>query len=741
MTENPIDLLDPRLLKWIRQRGWQDLHPVQKNAIVPILKSSDDIIISASTASGKTEAAFLPALTYIAKENKPGIRILCISPLKALINDQTRRLKDLTENLKIAVTPWHGDSAANNKKKLFDNPQGILLITPESLESLLMNHNAFIKEAFKNTDFVIIDEFHAFMGTQRGYQLQSQLHRIENSVARVIRRIAISATFSNLNSVTEYLRPNNRTIKCDLIKDDSSGKSRLAVQVRGYIIDNDDVEKGINEAKRLKKDEEAIKASDTRYREIAGDIFRLLRGTTNLVFTNSRAATEVIASDLHELCSKNHVPQEFFPHHGSLSKDMRESLEARLQEGRLPTTAICTATLELGIDISNVASIGQISPPLSVASLRQRLGRSGRRDGLAVLRLFIPEYYSSKHYLTEQLSEDTVLSAAMIKLLLNRWYEPPLEKEYSFSTLVQQTLSVIAANGSVSAKNLWELLCKTGPFNLCTSPLYANFLRSLAEHDLIVQLRDGTLTLGLEGERLCSQWKFYASFETLPDYVIEYNGKHIGTIPLCQPIAVQDTFLFAGNGWIVSDVNTQKRIISVKPYKFHASPLSVSGNTGFIHDEVRMTMFDIYMKGNYPPCLNSQAKENLSAGRDTFFNLGLDKNCMISGPQGLALFPWKGDRIMRTVSLMLAKEQIKNVQYNSHIELEYCSIDTLKVAVANILRQSDIKLNDLVMKVKNLETDKFDYCLSDELKRLNYAHRSLDLNGALTFFRRLAKEL
>ena len=343
MTENPIDLLDPRLLKWIRQRGWQDLHPVQKNAIVPILKSSDDIIISASTASGKTEAAFLPALTYIAKENKPGIRILCISPLKALINDQTRRLKDLTENLKIAVTPWHGDSAANNKKKLFDNPQGILLITPESLESLLMNHNAFIKEAFKNTDFVIIDEFHAFMGTQRGYQLQSQLHRIENSVARVIRRIAISATFSNLNSVTEYLRPNNRTIKCDLIKDDSSGKSRLAVQVRGYIIDNDDVEKGINEAKRLKKDEEAIKASDTRYREIAGDIFRLLRGTTNLVFTNSRAATEVIASDLHELCSKNHVPQEFFPHHGSLSKDMRESLEARLQEGRLPTTAICTS--------------------------------------------------------------------------------------------------------------------------------------------------------------------------------------------------------------------------------------------------------------------------------------------------------------------------------------------------------------------------------------------------------------
>ena len=394
MTENPIDLLDPRLLKWIRQRGWQDLHPVQKNAIIPILNSSDDIIISASTASGKTEAALLPALTSIAKENKPGIRILCISPLKALINDQTRRLKDLTESLKITVTPWHGDSATNNKKKLFDNPQGILLITPESLESLLMNHNAFVKEAFKNTDFVIIDEFHAFMGTQRGYQLQSQLHRIENSVARVIRRIAISATFSNLSSVTEYLRPNNHTIKCDLIKDDSVGKSRLAVQVRGYIIDNDDVEKGINEVKRLTKDEETIKTSDTRYREIAGDIFRLLRGTTNLVFTNSRAATEVIANDLHELCDKNHVPQEFFPHHGSLSKDMRESLEARLQEGRLPTTAICTATLELGIDISNVASIGQISPPLSVASLRQRLGRSGRRDGLAVLRLFIPEYYS-----------------------------------------------------------------------------------------------------------------------------------------------------------------------------------------------------------------------------------------------------------------------------------------------------------------------------------------------------------
>ena len=134
-STNTFDLLDINLKKWIYKKGWHDLLPIQKASIKPILDKKNDLIISASTASGKTEAAFLPALTAInADPKKKGIRILYISPLKALINDQFRRLEEITEDIKIKVTPWHGDISANRKHKLEQSPEGVILTTPESLE-------------------------------------------------------------------------------------------------------------------------------------------------------------------------------------------------------------------------------------------------------------------------------------------------------------------------------------------------------------------------------------------------------------------------------------------------------------------------------------------------------------------------------------------------------------------------------------------------------------------------------
>ena len=505
---NPFQLLDKDLQKWIYRKGWRDLLPIQKASVGPILKSCDDIIISASTASGKTEAAFLPAITAIqAKKEHKGIQILYISPLKALINDQFRRLDEMTAGMNLKVTPWHGDVSANRKEQILNNPQGIVLTTPESLESMLINHVSWLKDAIKNLSYIIIDEFHAFIGTARGYQLQSQLHRIENLIGRSVVRIGISATFSEAEGVISHLRPNSNK-HCEVICQKGSGQDNLAVQIRGYTLLSKETGE-INEDKPLD-----TSMLPQEFETLSADIFRLLRGSTNLVFCNSRFYTEAVAGVLQKFSEKLHVPNEFFPHHGSLSKDMRESLEFRLQEGKFPTTAICTATLELGIDISNVQSIAQIDPPTTVASLRQRLGRSGRRDHMAVLRLFIPEYTGLKMPLCSMLAENTVLSVAMINLLLKRWYEPPYKHEYAFSTLMQQTLSVIASFGSVSAQSLYKLLCKTGPFSLCTPKIYGELLYSLGKKDLIVQLNDGTLTLGLAGERMVSDWGFYASFKT-----------------------------------------------------------------------------------------------------------------------------------------------------------------------------------------------------------------------------------
>ncbi len=728
MSDNVVALLDPDLQRFMYKKNWQTLLPIQQDSIKPILDRKTDVIISASTASGKTEAAFLPALTAINKTHDlSGVRILYVSPLKALINDQFRRLEEMTEFLNIKVTPWHGDVSASKKSKLMNTPQGVMLTTPESLESLLINHKQWIKDSMQNLFYVVIDEFHAFMGTQRGYQLQSQLHRIENLIGKRVCRIALSATFSDANGVLGYLRPNS-SIPCVVIANKNNNQDKLSVQIKGYE-HFDEVPSETVKTQQLPKE----------FDNIASDIYRLLRGSTNLVFCNSRFTTEMLAAKLENLSKQAFVPNEFFPHHGSLSKELRESLEYRLQEGRWPTTAICTATLELGIDISDVASIAQIDPPLNVASLRQRLGRAGRRDHNAVLRLFIPESQLSVGHV--ELYENTVLSIAMIELLLERWYEPPMRQEYAFSTLLQQTLSVIASFGSASAKSLYELLCQTGPFNLCTPKIFKEFLRSLGQKDLIVQLNDGSLALGLNGEFLLSNWSFYAAFDAPEEFTIEHDGQTIGTVPLSYDLEIDETFLFAGRGWRVNYFSAERKVIGVKPFPYDTQPLSVSGNGGFVHDVVRQRMLKIYKSDKIPSYLNKVAKEHLIAGKELFKEKGLNSSLIYEGPTGICLFPWMGDKILRTIVYLLKKEAINAKIYKSHIELEYTPIDSLKVAVYNIVNSENIDKIELIKKLRNLDRDKYDNYISMDLKRLAFAHSELDIEGALVFFNALRKEL
>lgn len=733
-----FSLLHPLVQKWIHRQGWKSLHPIQQSAIEPILEHKDDVIISASTAAGKTEAAFLPVLTYLKQheDSLKGVGVLYISPLKALINDQARRLTDMAEPLGIKVTPWHGDVGVHTKNKLLKDPSGIVLITPESLESLLINRVDLFKTAFNNLAYIVIDEFHALMGAERGYQLQSQMHRIENLIRKVPVRIAISATFSNdIGSVAAYLRSNGQSsrIKCQIITSNQKSTTALAVKILGYCIEPDF---------SVDNQELMIKMHEDALTEVACDVFRLLRGKNNLVFTNSRADTERLANILRLMCQQTHVPQEFFPHHGSLSKDLRENIEHRLQDGRLPTTAICTSTLELGLDISDVNSIAQLAPPTSVASLRQRLGRSGRRDGRAVLRLFIPEYSPRLHSMRTLLCEDTVLSAAMINLLLKRWYEPPLKQEYAFSTLVQQTLSVIASIGGASAKNLYALLCQTGPFNLTTKAMFADLLRELGKNDLIMQMQDGILTLGVQGEHLVSNYEFFAAFNNDREYTIDHEGHTIGRIPIFSPLAEDDTFVFAGRGWKVVFFNEQKRIIGVKPFTGKTDELPFGGAGGKIHNALREEMLRIYLTGDIPPCLDQRAIDNFEQGRDNFMNYNLDSRLMVSGPQGFCLFPWKGDRVIDTIVLMLKKASISAEKVGSHIELEFASLDNLSTAVGSILRQgSDIDPTSLLSKVKTLDWEKFNCYLPHQLKLISYAHSHLDIPGALNFFQNLAPEL
>ncbi len=719
-----VNLLNPAIIKWLGRQGWTELHDVQEQSIEPVISCKSDVIISAATASGKTEAAFLPACTYILKKNLTGIRIIYISPLKALINDQYKRIAALGEATGITVTPWHGDIGDNKKKKLFSIPSGILLITPESLESLLLNKKDWCEENFKNLNYFIIDEFHAFIGTERGYQLLSQLHRIEFLQKRRIPRIALSATLSNIKSVKKWLRPNENSDT--VIIESSSGNKGIKLQIRGY-----DVTKTTVPSEALKD-----------FNAISVDIFKLLRGTTNLVFANSRAKTEFIATSLVKLSEEAHVPVEFFPHHSSLSKDLRERLENRLKEGRLPTTAICTQTLELGIDIGDITSIAQVNAPQSVASLRQRIGRSGRRNKDAILRLFIPEVIvdkDNKTSLFDKLRDETFLSIAMIELVLSRWFEPPTMQEYAMSTLIQQTLSIIAEYGSVKAASLWKVLCASGPFNLVDAKTFGMLLKSLGEHDLITQMRDKSLTLGLTGEKLVSNYNFFSAFKVQEEYTIDNDGHKIGTIPLNQPLSVGDTFLFAGKGWEVVFFNEEKHQIYVKTYKQDTEPLVMDGNSGKIHDGVREKMRDLYISGEIPRYLNAKAKEHFKEGQEYFKRLNLDKNKYIVGLEGIYLFPWKGDKIMHTIVQILKKYGLNAKKQGSYILIPRISSLTFKDTVKEILKNKAPSEIELSNTISNLEYEKYDHFMSHELLCISYGFRNFDVKGTIEFFKEVVE--
>lgn len=201
--QGAFDHLAPPLQRWLWEQGWSGLRAAQAEALVPILDGRQDVIVAAATASGKTEAAFLPLLTRLWQGGGQGV-VLYVAPMKALINDQNERLSLICERLDIPVFPWHGDIGEAPRKRFVAAPRGVVLITPESLESLLFRKGAELQHLFGKLEAVVVDELHAFIGNERGRQLQSLLHRLEAALARRVQRVGLSATLGDMGLAADF---------------------------------------------------------------------------------------------------------------------------------------------------------------------------------------------------------------------------------------------------------------------------------------------------------------------------------------------------------------------------------------------------------------------------------------------------------------------------------------------------------------------------------------------------------
>ena len=303
-----------------------------------------------------------------------------------------------------------------------------------------------------------------------------------------------------------------------MVIEGDDGGQEIQLQLRGYELRPPAIEK---EKPSASDDGRIEKVTDGSTIDIATNVFETARLGHHLIFANSRADVELYTDLLRRRCEDQALPVSFFPHHGSLSREIREETESRLKDQTRPASAVCTVTLELGIDVGSVASVAQIGAPSSVAGLRQRLGRSGRRGQPAVLRVYVQEPQLTPLVpLHASLRAQLVQSIAVIRLLAAGWYKPPLVGDLHLSTLVQQLLSMIAQYGGTSPRSAWRVLCDCGPFAEVSQAMFAQFLRSLGDAGLITQMTDGTLLLAEKGERVVNHYQFYAAFAAAEEFRI-----------------------------------------------------------------------------------------------------------------------------------------------------------------------------------------------------------------------------
>ncbi len=640
--------------EYIYNRGWSALRAVQLEAARVIFETDNNLLISSSTASGKTEAAFFPILSDIVNDPEAArsVSVLYIAPLKSLINDQFFRIDELLCASGIPVTHWHGDVGTSHKTKLLKNPEGILQITPESLESMLINRSSDIPRLFGSLRYVIIDEIHSMIGADRGNQVLCQLERIGRLIGCHPRRIGLSATVGDLRLTADWLGCGSGRYTEAPIPEKTPLKWRLCLE-HFYIQNPDERQTGEPSlATSASEDRGGRAALDPGYEFLYDAVY----GTKSLVFSNSREETEYVTATLRQIAKARGDSDVFLIHHGNLSASLREDAELKMKDDEVRQAVTCaTVTMELGIDIGKLDRVSQIGSPTTVSGFLQRLGRSGRRGSPPeMIMVYREDTPLPNAPLPEIIPWDLLRGIAIIDLYSSeRFIEPPRIKKMPLSLAFHQTLSMLCSSGELTPKALAQRVLSLPPLKEIGKETYRALLVSMINNDHIQLTEEGGLIVGLSGERIINSFKFYAVFKDSEDYTVRCQSEEIGTITTPPPKG--DRFALAGRVWEVLEVDVPRKLIFVKGVDGKME-ISWPGDSGEIHTRLLWAMRDVLFNGKEYPFLGENARKRLDNARNVARNSRMKESLVIFlGGQSYALFPWLGTRAFRTLRRMMQK--------------------------------------------------------------------------------------
>lgn len=656
--------------------------------------------------------------------------MLYIAPLKALINDQYERLTELCQDVDIPIWRWHGDVSQSQKRKMLKHPSGVLQITPESLESFMINKHMDIPHLFSGLKYIVIDELHSFLRSDRGGQTFCLIERLSKLANVNPRRIGLSATIGNLEVAGKFLGAGSN-------RKTNAPKVQNAPQI--WHLSMEHFYKTDPQASSDDFDPNYVEPKTDKAPELAdpgmGYIFEHTRGKKCLVFTNSREECEAVCQGLRGYCSYNHEPDRFMIHHGNLSTALRETAEAAMKDEDVYMTTCATATLELGIDIGKLESAFQIDAPFTVSGFLQRMGRTGQRDNPPEMHFVMREEHpESRAMLPELMPWSLLQGIALVQLYAEqKWVEPPEPNRLPYSLLYHQTMSTLASSGEMTPAELASRVLTLSYFHNVSQEDYRILLKYLLKTGHIEWTENGGLIVGLAGERVVNNFKFYAIFQENEEFSVHAGSEELGTI--VKPPPVGDKIAIAGRVWVVEDIDIKRHQVYCHEVDGRI-PAYFGDVPGDIQPEILQRMKKILNEKTMYPYLMQNAKARLTQTRDTASAANLLKKNLINlGGNMWCLFPWTGTyaflALERLIRIKCGKKLNIRSFNSSRPYFMYFSMDASEEEVWRILGEEaakDFEPLDLVYSNEVPGIDKYDQYLPKELLRKEFAYSILDVN-------------